>query len=326
MLGSSGTGSSSAGAGLSLSPFSVFSSSVFSSSVFSSSSFFSSFFSSIVSIFVSFAGSSGNAANTAVKSAHAASNSASASVAFCVSVDPDVLADAPDKPAAAQSKRARSYRRCASAIDASWKSGFTSSASLYRASACDRRSTTSSNLSHVAMAAPGGPPSSTGGSLPPSIALRAAHMCTLPQLKSASAAASWNFSDADASISSAPAIVTAGSSAWLHFSRPSECKSRCASASIPRCSRNSAAKSRIHSSISTTSFSVAPSPSVSGSAGGTSSTMSFTLGSCDSGETFTFASSDAAVSLSLTATATASMKSALVFTGFFSPASSRKEI
>ena len=51
-----------------------------------------------------------------------------------------------------------------------------------------------------------GPPSSTGGSRPPSIALRAAHMCTFPQLKRANAAASWNFPLASASVASAFAI------------------------------------------------------------------------------------------------------------------------
>mmetsp|Transcript_1250 Transcript_1250/g.4145 ORF Transcript_1250/g.4145 Transcript_1250/m.4145 type:complete len:263 (-) Transcript_1250:1122-1910(-) len=178
------------------------------------------FFSSSV-----FAGSSGSFASTVSKSATAARNSASASFARASASwpesEPFLTPASPLNPAAAHNSRARSYRRCARAIFASWKSGLTLSAASYRPFASSRRSTTSSYFSAEAMAAPGGPPSSSGGSRPPSMALRAPHMWTLPQLKSASAAASWNLSPAILSISSASARETCGSSASLHLSRPS---------------------------------------------------------------------------------------------------------
>mmetsp|Transcript_1293 Transcript_1293/g.5417 ORF Transcript_1293/g.5417 Transcript_1293/m.5417 type:complete len:264 (-) Transcript_1293:642-1433(-) len=99
-----------------------------------------------------------------------------------------------------------------------------------------------------------------------------AHTCTLPQLKMAAAAASWNFSAACASNPAAFSVPTASSSASQHFSSPTARKSSGPSVlpASPRCSRNSVANVRSHSSISITS-----SPRSSSSPGGASARPTF---------------------------------------------------
>ena len=71
----------------------------------------------------------------------------------------------------------------------------------------------------------------------------------------AAAAASWNFSAADARSALAFSVPTASSSASQHFSRPTARRSSGPSVApaSPRCSRNSVANVRSHSSISITS-------------------------------------------------------------------------
>ena len=108
---------------------------------------------------------------------------------------------------------------------ASTKSGLISKAASKREAAIANSFSTSSKLAAVAIAAPGFPPSSAGGSLPPSIFFLAEHMCTLPQLKVAIAAASWNFFEASDKIPSGPLLSSklfVGSNASEHLSKPSE--------------------------------------------------------------------------------------------------------